>query len=243
MGKKYGKWIGGGLGWVLGGPIGAIVGFFFGSMVDSMNSAEFEIKPHTQTTMRGDFIVSLLVLSAAVMKADGKIMKSELEYIKTFFRQQFGEEQMKQKILLLREILKQNIDIPAVSEQVKQFMDYSARLQLLHYLFGISLADGNIKPTEIDIIEQISINMGIAASDFKSIKGMFVKDILSSYNILEVSPDATDEEIKKAYRKMALKYHPDKVSHLGEDIQKAAKEKFQKLQEAYEEIKAARGMA
>ncbi len=71
---------------------------------------------------------------------------------------------------------------------------------------------------------------------------MFVKDINSAYKVLEISPEATDDEVKAAYRKMAVKYHPDKVAHLGDDIQHAAKEKFQHLSAAYEEIKKQRGM-
>ncbi len=236
---KFGKWIGGGLGWALGGPIGGILGFFFGSMFDSIASADYEIKP--RTTQRGDFIASLLILSAAVMKADNKVMKSELDYVKSFLRQQFGDAQLEQSMLMLREILKQQINVPEVSAQIKSYMTYPLRLQLLHYLFGIAEADNPTTSSEIYIIEQIASYMGVTSSDFTSIKGMFVKDTLSAYKILEISPDATDEEVKKAYRKMALKYHPDKVSHLGEDIQKSAKEKFLKLQNAYNEIKTARG--
>jgi DnaJ like chaperone protein len=59
---------------------------------------------------------------------------------------------------------------------------------------------------------------------------------------LEIDSSATDDEVKKAYRKQAMKHHPDKVSHLGEEIRKAAEEKFQKLNEAYERIKSARGI-
>ena len=62
------------------------------------------------------------------------------------------------------------------------------------------------------------------------------------YKILEVSPDASDDEVKKAYRVAAMKHHPDKVSHLGEDVRKKAEEKFAKVNEAYDKIKAARGM-
>jgi len=243
MAKKYAKWIGGGLGWVLGGPIGAILGFCFGSMFDSLIKGEYEIKPKHTTTTRNDFIISLLVLSAAVIKADNKVMKSEIEYIKSFLRRQFGEEHLEQNLHLLREILKQDINIPAVAQQIKSYMNYTSRLQLLHFLFGISQADGTFSQSEISIIEQIANYMGISSADFKSIKGMFVKDTLNAYNILGITPDASDEEVKKAYRKMALKYHPDRVSYLGEDIQKAAKEKFQKLQKAYEDIKLERGMA
>ena len=71
---------------------------------------------------------------------------------------------------------------------------------------------------------------------------MFIKDSQSDYKILEIGPNATDSEVKKAYRKMATKYHPDKVNHLGIDIQKLAEEKFKSVSDAYQTIKKQRGM-
>jgi DnaJ like chaperone protein len=84
--------------------------------------------------------------------------------------------------------------------------------------------------------------LGISQGDYDSIKAMFVKDTESAYKILEIYPDASDQEVKAAYRKMAVKYHPDKVAHLGGKIQKVAKEKFQQLNNAYGEIKKERMM-
>jgi DnaJ like chaperone protein len=250
---KYGKWIGGGLGWALGGPIGALIGFMFGSLFDGMQSGAYEYRlPHGEGayaqaegqtyTQPGDFVVSLLVLAAAVMKADGKVLKSELDYVRTFLRQQFGEEQTRQNILLLREMLKKEYDLQEVSQQVGRYMDYASKLQLLHFLFGISSADGKVHPKEVEVIEKISVFLRISPSDFKSVKAMFVKDNYNNYRILEITPDASDDEVKKAYREMALKYHPDRVSHLGIEIQEAAKVKFQELQAAYISIKKERGI-
>lgn len=235
---KYGKWIGGGLGWTFGGPIGGILGFIFGSMLDSMTSTSID----NNRTRRNDFGVSLLVLTAAIMKADGKVLKSELDFVKTFFVNQFGAESAQQQIPLLKEILKQNIHLQDVSIQIKQYMEYPSRLQLLHFLWGIAGADGSIHQSEIEIIKNIAYYMGITNNDFESIKAMFIKNAESSYKILEITVDATDEEVKKAYRKMAIKYHPDKVQHLGEEFQNAAHEKFQKVNEAYETIKKQRGI-
>jgi len=237
-GRRYGKWIGGGLGWAFGGPIGAILGFAMGSMFDGVNIS----RKAYQGTARGDFAMSLLVLSAAVMKADGKVLRSELDFVKSVFIRQFGLEETERLLPLLKEILKQEINIQDVSIQIGQYKDYSSRLQLIHYLFGIASADGQFHPSEVEVIETISGLMGIHSSEFASIKAMFVKDINSAYNILEVTPNATDDEIKKAYRRLAIQYHPDKVAHLGEDIRKAATEKFQKLNTAYEEIKKQRGI-
>lgn len=187
--------------------------------------------------------MSLLVLTAAVMKADGKIVRSELDYVKKFMVQNFGEASAQEAIKLLRDLLKQNIPVAEVSRQIKQNMNYSARLQLVHYLFGIALSDGKAHEQERQLIGYIAREMGIGNSDFESIQAMFIRDVNADYKILEIDPSATDEELKKAYRRMAMKYHPDKVSHLGDDFQKAAKEKFQMVNKAYENIKKERGIA
>lgn len=275
---KYGKWIGGGLGWVLGGPIGGIVGFMFGSMFDGLQSGEYawnppigdrnrrqyddydydydhgydsyrggsygstsyqEPKTQTQT---GDFTVSLMILASAVMKADGRVLKSELEYVKQFLRGQFSEQVTQQSLLVLREVLKKEFSLNEVTKQIGYHMDQASKLQLLHFLFGIARADGQLHNKEIDTIETISRFMGIRMAEYNSIKSMFVKDNFHNYKVLEITPDASDEEVKKAYRKMAVKYHPDKVSHLGPEIQESAKKKFQDLNAAYDSIKKERGM-
>jgi DnaJ like chaperone protein len=184
-----------------------------------------------------------LVLVAAVMKADGKVLKSELDYVKLFFVRSFGASSAREAIRMLGDLLKQNIPLVDVCRQIQKNMDYSSRLQLLHFLFGIAQADGMIDSAELSTIELIAQNMGLNLKDIDSIRSMFIKNTDAAYKILEVGPTATNEEIKKAYRRMAIKYHPDKVSYLGEDFQKAAKEKFQKVTEAYDDIKKERNIA
>jgi DnaJ like chaperone protein len=234
----YAKWVGGGLGWVFGGPIGAILGVAMGSVFDGMNSGQNSY----QGSPRGDFAMSLLVLSAAVMKADQKIVKSELEFVRTFFVNQFGEEEGNRLVRMLQEILKQEINVQDVSVQVGQYTDYPVKLQLVNYLFGIAAADGLYHPDEVDMISVIAGYMGVSSSDFTSIKAMFVKSTGWAYDVLEITSNANNDEVKKAYRDMAKKHHPDKVAHLGDDIRKSATEKFQKISAAYEEIKKQRGI-
>lgn len=236
---KFGKWIGAGLGWTFGGPLGAIIGFALGSFVDS---ADVQAIKGERKTTTGDFIASLLVLVASIMKADGKVLRSELDYVKKYFVQAFGNESALEAMQMLKDILNQNIPVRDISVQIKQRMDYSSRLQLLHFLYGIANADGHIDSSEIQLIEQIAYYLGISSADSGSIKNMFVKSTDSAYIILGVDRNVTNEEVKKAYRKLAVKYHPDKVGYLGEDIRKKAKEKFQNINKAYETIKKERGM-
>lgn len=239
MGRRnYGKWIGGGLGWAFGGPIGAIIGFAIGSAFGNSSDSEEYIGA---TKQQRDFNVSLLVLSAAVMKADGSIKKSELDFVKQFFLKNFGQERAEKYILMLREILKQDIQIYEVSQQVGRYMDYSSKLQLIHYLFGIASADGTTHESEVDVISVIAKYMGISSADFQSIKAMFVQQVDSAYKILGIDANATDDEVKKAYREMAKKYHPDKVAYLGEDVRKSAEQKLQEVNDAYDKIKKQRG--
>jgi DnaJ like chaperone protein len=238
----FGKWLGGGLGFVMGGPIGGLLGFLVGSVIDSTtgDSTAYTTRPARIT--QGDFSMSLLVLVAAVMKADGKVVKSELDYVKQFFVRQFGQESAKEALQTLKDILKQDIPVRDICVQIGRNMDYSSRLQLLHLLFNISLADTTIHPKEIELLGKISGAMGVASNDFLSIKNMFIPETDSSYKILEIDPASTNDEVKKAYRRMAMKYHPDKVGHLGDEFRKTADEKFKKVNEAYEKVKKERDM-
>jgi|ERR1019366_4819519 DnaJ like chaperone protein len=245
---KFGKWLGGGLGWAFGGPLGGVLGFALGSAFDA---SEVTVQTKGKTTYSsgesipqvGDFAASLLVLSAAVMKSDGKTLKSELDFVKNFLTKQFGEDKAQQQILMLKEILKQDIPLHDVCIQIKQYMPHSQRLQIIHYLFGISKADGHVHELELQTIHTISNYLGVNAADFNSLKAMYFRDVNSDYKILEIQPSVGDDEVKKAYRKMALKFHPDKVASLGEEVQKGAKEKFQKVLQAYENIKKQRGFS
>ncbi len=247
---KFGKWIGAGLGAFTLGPIGAILGFMLGSAFDAASGQGVQ-NPYGQSNpystagrpTTGGYAMSLLVLVAAIMKADGKTMKSELNYVKEFFTRNFGLQSANEAVKLLYDLLQQNIPVTDVCHQIKSNMDYSSRLELMHFLFGIANADGSITGEELKIIAHIGVSMGISQQDYESIKAMFVKNANAAYKILEIAPEATDDEVKRAYRDMAKKYHPDKVSYLGEDFQKAAKEKFQKVNEAYEEIKKQRNIA
>jgi DnaJ like chaperone protein len=236
------KWLGGGIGWALGGPLGGLIGFALGSLFDTTTRNSDSVFSDEASTQPGDFTLSFLVLTAAVMRADGKMLKSELDYVREFVSRSFGEYKAREFMIALREISKKEIPLQEVCGQIKTNMQYEGRLQLIHYLYGIALADGDIHPSELKMIENISAYLDINVQDRESVKAMYYRDTVADYKILDVEPTATDEEVKKAYRKMAVKYHPDKVEGLGEEVKKSAEEKFKRMQEAYENIKKKRGM-
>lgn len=225
----------------MGGIIGYAIGALFSGNGPRVIRSQVE-DTFGNTEEKRDFNVTLLVLSAAVMKADGNVKRSELDYVKRFFLQNFGQERAENYVKMLREILEKEYNLYEISQQVGRYMDYSSRLQLLHYLFGIADADGRVSPEELSVINTISDYMGITNSDFQSVKAMFIKETDSAYKILGVDANATDEEVKKAYREMAKKNHPDLVSNLGEEVRQAAEKKFQEVNAAYETIKKQRGI-
>ena len=238
------RWLWGGLGWAMFGPIGGIMGYALGSMSENTQGFHSSYKGYSRgaPTQAGDFGAAMLILFAAVMKADHELKKTELEYVKKFFIQQFNIQYAKNRMRLFREILKQDIPLKDICLQIKTNMDHPSRLQMIHILFGLSQADGHVHPLEVKVIHTIAGYMGISGKDFDSIQAMFYQDTTVAYKILEIAPEASDSEVKKAYRKMAAKFHPDKVHHLGVEFQKIAEEKFKTLNDAYTQIKKERGL-
>ena len=169
------------------------------------------------------------------------MLKSELDYVKQFFRTNFGQAQAEQLTLALREALKNPVDVRGVCMQIRTNMPHAKRLLLLQYLYGIARADGNVDPREVELIRRMAAALGISDKDRASIEAPFHSDKPDPYTVLEIGRDASDAEIKKAYRRLALKFHPDKVRDMGEAYAKQAETRFLEVQEAYENLKKVRG--
>ena len=243
-----------------GSFFGAILGFVVGSFVENYQrivggaqanaqsqgrafNTEDLFQYYQQQSTANDVPTMLMALSASVMKADGKVLKSELNYVKAFFNQQFGAQYSTRHLQTLKQFLdSDNIPLQRICQDIRVRMQPEIRTQLLHYLFGIAKADGDVSPKEIRVIQNISQMLGVSPVDFESAKNMFYRNVDSDYTVLGIETSATDDEVKKAYRKMAIKFHPDKVAQMGEEYQKGAKEKFQSIQDSYEAIKKRRGM-
>jgi DnaJ like chaperone protein len=249
------KWILGIGGFVMTRKIGVgILGFVIGSLIDAYqrgtggaqssdgSSSQDPFEYYRQQSSRYDIQTMLMALSAAVMSADGKVLKAELDYVKSFFSQQFGSRFTADHLRILKHFLDtKQVPLQEICNDIKLRMTYEVRVQLIHYLFGIAKADGDVSSAEMAAVQRISNMLGISAVEFESVKNMFYRNVDSDYKILGIESNATDEEVKKAYRKMAVAFHPDKVAAMGEEYQKGAKEKFQQIQDAYEAIKKRRG--
>lgn len=284
--KWVGCWIGGTLGTMLGsGILGTLAGFCLGSIIDEMMDSRADSNDyntnkqdyysqgngykqyqyggqngssnaHSNEEQRNSFLFSMLVLSSYIIKADNKIMHSEMEFVRQFLRQNFGEQavnqgqeillklfeiQKKQGIQVFRNTLHQSC------AEIKHNMNVSQRLQLLNYLVIIAKVDGYVSPEEIKALKEVARHLGLTAKDVDSMLNMengarANSNIEDAYKVLGLSSTATDDEVKVAYRKMALKHHPDRVATLGEDIRKAAEKKFQDINDAKERIFKARGL-
>ena len=275
-----GKWIAGALGFIQFGPLGALAGFALGSLFDNMfdqggmsagggqsygggtyGGGTYGGGTYSQETYRQDargqrnsFLFSMLVMASYIIRADNKIMHSEMEYVRQFLRVNFGENAVTEGEQILLNLFNQRKQMDAQNpnafkntiaqcgQQIAMYMNYSERLQLLGFLVQIAKADGSVVTEEINALKEVAVAMGLSVSDVDSALNLGGTTLEEAYKVLGVSPDATDEEVRKAYRKLAMEHHPDKVETLGEDIKKAAEQKFKQINEAKEIVWKARGM-
>ncbi len=241
------KWFAAMIGYFVFRFPGAIVGFLIGSFIDNVsggNGARTVFRDITrQSVSPADFELHLLSLCSLVIKADETVSQRELDYVRQYFISTYGKERANAIFRTFNEVIKKReISAQRICTYLNQRTRYEVRLQLLHFLFGIAQADGSVSTAEINKIMEIAGYLRVGRNDFESIKAMFIKSADNSYKILEIEKAATDEEVKKAYRTMAKKYHPDRVNTENEAIKRGAEEKFKQVQKAYEEIQAERGL-
>lgn len=272
-----GKWIGGFLGFITtGSPLGALAGFALGALfdggLDAVNTengqetyrhthraydngqAQWQAQQRVYEGQRNSFMFSLLVLTSYIIRADGKVMHSEMELVRNFLRQNFGMAAQTQGEQILLKLFEQQKKLGTAQfrsvihdscAQIAGNMPYEQRLQLLNFLTMIAQADGLVVQAEIEALKEVAMRMGLSAADVDSmlnLKSGSRGNLNDAYKVLGVSPSATDEEVKKAYRRLALQNHPDKVAVLGDDVRKAAELKFQEINAAKDLIYKSRGL-
>lgn len=249
-----GKWIGALFGFVFGhGIFGALSGFCIGSLFDSLfSSLSHSDSNRPETVSHDSFLLSLMILAAHVIQVDGRIMHSEMEFVRRFLRNNFGETGLRNGEQMILQIFKQrkqmtdgewNDKIVRTCRRLSSAMNEEYRLQLLAFLCELVKVDGNVTKVETDTMKQLAAAMGLSASVIDQFLHLGGNSLEEAYKVLGITPDASDDEVRKAYRKMALQHHPDRVATLGEDVQKAAQKKFQEITEAKDRIFQARGIS
>lgn len=252
------KWIGGIIGFMAGGPLGALAGYALGSLFDTSTTGGSFRQGQTADTgytgQRNSFLFSMLVMASYIIKADGRVMHSEMDYVRRFLRANFGESSVNEGEQILLNLFEQRKQmerqdplafknsIRDCGAQIAANMPYEARLQLLDFLANIAKSDGNVCSEEIAALKEVAQYMGLSAQEVESMLNLGGSSVDEAYKVLEVEPTATNEEVRASFRRLALKHHPDKVAMLGEDIKKAAEEKFQSINNAKEMIYKARGI-
>lgn len=251
------RYIGAVIGWFLGrGFFGALIGYVVGYLADSFIGGSSKGKSTSRRSFKdvfesatqqsvspGDFELNLLSLASIVIKADGKVSQTELDYARQYFVRAYGKERANATFRTFNDVIKKReISAVRICTYLSSRTRYEVRLQILHFLFGIAQSDGHISQPEVDVLSQIAGYFRLNRQDFESIKNMFVKKADSAYKILEIDKSASNDEVKKAFRTMAKKYHPDKLMDMDEAYRKGAEEKFRNVQEAYEAIQKERGM-
>lgn len=256
MSRKFsGKLIGAAAGFFMfGGIMGGIIGAMFGSMFDNKQDLLTDdsdgqgrtgyrrAKPQVREFV---FVANLVALMTSVAKADQEIHADEVRAIKNFFSKQFHYTGHDGKVIdnLIRESASRKLDVRALSIDTRNMLEYPELLMIVRILYIIALSDRVFKEEEKKKIQEIVDYLGVSQTDHEHIKNEFSVTVSEDvYAVLEITTEVSDEEVKEAYREMVKKYHPDKVSHLGSDFANLAKEKFQKIQNAYQKIKKERGM-
>ena len=126
--------------------------------------------------------------------------------------------------------------------QIAANLTYEQRLQLLSFLAQIARSDGDVCDAEVAALREVAASMRMAPGEVDSLLNLHGDSLEEAYKVLEVEPTASDEEVRAAYRRLALMHHPDRVATLGEDVRRAAEEKFQCINNAKERVYKARGM-
>lgn len=254
-----GKWIGGIVGFMAGGPLGALAGYAVGSLLE--NAVKSPMPPDDMGQpeaaaygQRNSFLFSMLVMASYIIRADGHIMHSEMEFVRRFLRTNFGEDAVSEGQQILLNLFEQRKQMERTDPQafrntihdcgaqIAANLTYEQRLQLLSFLAQIAQSDGNVCDAEVAALREVAASMRMAPGEVDSLLNLHGDSLEEAYKVLEVEPTASDEEVRAAYRRLALMHHPDRVATLGEDVRRAAEEKFQCINNAKERVYKARGM-
>jgi DnaJ like chaperone protein len=248
-----GAGIGAGIGLMFGGPIGAALGAWvgssFGSGLQRATTAGAALNREGAQTI---FIVALFSMLAKMAKADGQVSRAEIRLIEDFIKNnlRLNSDDRQQAIRIFQNSKDDNYSIYDYAQQYRQLIRNQAMREMVYrLLFAVAYADGELHSAEESILRQIPAHLGLHESLFAAMQGEFDRRASASggslqrhYDILECSPDASDKELKLAYRRKAAEFHPDKIAARGlpEEFMRYAEDQMKSVTVAYDAIVTAR---
>lgn len=234
-----GKIVGGVLGSLLG-PIGTVVGVGLGHQFDK---GADRVKTTAQTIQ-----VAFFGCLAKMARADGKITKSEIEAVEQIM-QRFGYSgPMRDQAIGIFRTAKDDPHTAAdYINQLASVIQFNPQIALtfISALHTVASADGIIHPNERDILLQAERIFRLRPGTIDALLGSAkASDLDSAYEVLELSPDATDAAIKQVYRRKCMEFHPDKLASQGlpDEFMTYAHDQLTKINEAYDLIKKERNL-
>ena len=265
----WGKVIGGAFGFMLGGPLGALLGATLGHGFDKgltgveMLGSDQDWAGGSQERVQAAFFTATFSVMGHLAKADGRVTEDEIELARqTMDKMQLDETQKRTAIELFNSGKQDDFPLEEVLEQLKR--ECHRRVNLIQMFLEIqiatALADGDLHPAEQQVLIVVAESLGISRRQFERLLAMVVaqqrfsragggreapvarESISEAYQLLGVTPEATDAEVKKSYRRLMSQHHPDKLVSKGlpEEMMKIATEKTREIKAAYEMIKKSR---
>ena len=201
------------MGFMTMGPLGALAGYFIGSWFDKQAvgmqedlQADEAGRARYEQGQRNSFLFSMLVMASYVIRADRKIMHSEMEFVRRFLRANFGESAVEEGEQILLKLFDEAKRLDGVSpvafrnmifdcgRQIAAHLNYGERLQLLNFLVRIAQSDGNVCAEEITALREVALAMELSAGEVDSMLNLKGESLADAYKVLEIEPSATDEE-------------------------------------------------
>jgi len=244
----WGAGIGAGIGMMLGGPFGALIGAGIGSSMTREERGGYD-RSYGEQPLYGEheqrqvaFLVATFSMLGKIAKADGLVSEDEIAFIKGFIKNELELDDNARRIAI--EIFNRAKSDPTPVEQYAAQLsgifpnDDAMRETIYRVLFSTAMADGHLHPAEKEILQRIPRILRLRANIYQELSSELGGDLEGYYALLGCKPDASDAEIKSAYRKKCMEYHPDKLASKGlpEGFTKFANDQMQQFSDAYDRI-------
>lgn len=190
-----------------------------------------------------EFTICVCVLIAGVMKSDGVLAPEQIELVSRRLKDNFhfDDAGARQMMAFIQELAQGNWSVEEFALRAKRHLRMPARRNLLYFLLEIAFANGQYVFAEQQVVHAIAAIFGLRDGEVAAMEASLNRTANDwAYRVLQLPRDASDGEVKKAYRRLAMMHHPDKVAGQGDAAEAAATRKFQAINAAYEEIKRER---